>query len=833
MRAGAVAMVKLGESRVSVGTAQLHSTPSYSSLKSSCSLVASCFCTTNSGWPPVRRARQVLIERTPAALGCFVVIAEQRDRRSAGSPHLGEPGAAQRPTNAVTPKGHHTVDARADADNFAITAEVSLVEERMRTLKHGDMFGVFDQRGDIRASPGATAGLFYQDTRYLSEFEVWIAGRPPVVLSSTLRDDNATLTCDLGNPDLPSLNSGKGDGFAANLIHIRRSRFLWQSVCHERISIRNFDMIQHRFTIEIRFGADFADLFEVRGMHRDRHGAHEPAELAGDCATLAYTGLDARRRTTRLRFDPPPALLDEGRARFDIVLPPHARTLIFIEIACDRTAGPRRPAESFLACMVEQRRWTRTQSARAAAIDTSNEAFNEAMQRAISDLTMLVTDLPGTGPYPYAGVPWFSTAFGRDGIITALSVLWMDPTLARGVLRYLAANQATTHDAASDAEPGKILHEVRRGEMAELGEVPFRRYYGSVDATPLFVMLAGAYLARTGDLATTRQLWPHLLQALDWIDGACAAGPSGFLTYSRKTEKGLANQGWKDSFDAISHADGRLAEGPIALCEVQAYVFAARRAAAFMAAALGDDAQAARQSALAEALRVAFEASFWCDDLGLYALALDGAGKPCRVRASNAGHVLLAGIASPERAACVAAQLMHGRFFNGWGIRTLASNEARYNPMSYHNGSVWPHDNALIAQGLAATGHREAAVRIMGGLFDAALYIDLKRLPELLCGFARRRAQGPTFYPVACSPQAWAATALHATLAACLGLSFNPAAGEVVFDRPRLPAFLDVVTLHNLALGEARISVVLRRSGEEVAMNVLRRTGDVQAVLRS
>jgi glycogen debranching enzyme len=725
------------------------------------------------------------------------------------------------------------LDARTEADDFAITAEVSLVEERMRTLKHGDMFGVFDQRGDIRASPGATEGLFYQDTRYLSEFEVWIAGRPPVLLSSTLRDDNATLTCDLGNPDISSPHSASGGGFAANLIHIRRSRFLWKSVCHERISIRNFDTMSHRFTIEIRFGADFADLFEVRGMHRERHGTHEPVELTSDSATLAYVGLDERVRSTRLHFDPPPALLDEGRARFDIVLPPHARTLIFIEIACDRTAGPRRPAESFLACMVEQRRWTRTQSARAAAIDTSNEAFNEAMQRAISDLTMLVTDLPGTGPYPYAGVPWFSTAFGRDGIITALNVLWMDPSLARGVLRYLAANQASEHDDASDAEPGKILHEVRRGEMAELGEVPFRRYYGSVDATPLFVMLAGAYLARTGDLATIRDLWPHFLRALEWMDTASAASPSGFLTYFRKTEKGLANQGWKDSFDSISHADGRLAEGPIALCEVQGYVFAARRAAAAMAAALGDDAQAARQTALAEALRGAFEAKFWCEELGVYALALDGAEAPCRVRASNAGHLLLSGIASPARAARVVTELMHSRSFNGWGIRTLASNEARYNPMSYHNGSVWPHDNALIALGMAASGHRAEAARIMNGLFDAALYIDLKRLPELLCGFARRRAQGPTFYPVACSPQAWAATALHATLAACLGLSFDAAAGEVVFDRPRLPAFLDVVTLHHLALGEARISVVLRRSGDEVAMNVLRRTGDIHAVLRS
>ncbi len=726
-----------------------------------------------------------------------------------------------------SPLDAKTADTPAEPDDFAITAEVSLVEQRVRTLKHGDMFGVFDQRGDIRATPGATEGLFFHDTRYLSEFEFWIAGRLPVLLSSTLRDDNATLTCDLGNPDL----SHQG-GMAGNLIHIRRSRFLWQAVCHERVAIRNFDTAEHRFTIEIRFGADFVDLFEVRGMRRDRHGSHEPAALTADTATLAYTGLDQRRRTTRLHFDPAPALIDEGRARFDIVLPPHTRTLIFVEIACDRDPGPRRPAEMFLASMAEQRRWTRTQSARSAAIESSNEAFNEAMQRAISDLTMLVTDMPGTGPYPYAGVPWFSTAFGRDAIITAMNVLWMDPSIAQGVLRYLAANQATDFDDASDAEPGKILHEVRRGEMAELGEVPFRHYYGSVDATPLFLMLAAEYLKRTGDIETTRLLWPHYRAALAWIDTAADKG-SGFVTYFRKTDKGLANQGWKDSFDSISHADGRLAEGPIALCEVQGYVFAARLAMAAMARALGDEATADAQVARAEQLRGSFEAAFWCADLGTYALALDGSGQPCRVRASNAGHLLLTGIASPARAASVAEELMQSRFFNGWGIRTLASNEARYNPMSYHNGSVWPHDNALIALGMAAIGQKLDAARIMGGLFDAALYIDLKRLPELLCGFARRRGQGPTFYPVACSPQAWAATALHATLAACLGLSFDPAGGAVVFDRPRLPVFLDMVTLHNLTLGEARISVVLRRSGDEVAMNVLRRTGNIHAVLRS
>ncbi len=727
------------------------------------------------------------------------------------------------------------MDHAPEPDDFAITAQISLVEQRFRTLKHNDMFGVFDQRGDIRPAAGGTEGLYFNDTRYLSEFELVVGGRQLVLLSSTLRDDNATLTCDLSNPDLPHLRSGEPDGAEGllnNLIHIRRSRFLWEGVCHERISIRNFDVVARTLPVEIRYGADFVDLFEVRGMVRTRHGRHSPASVTLQTVSLVYNGLDNRQRTTDLRFDPQPERIDEGRALFNVQLPPHGRFLIFVEVACDQPAGARRPSEMFLARMIEQRRWMRQRSAGAAGIDTSNELFNEAMRRAISDLTMLTTAKP-TGPYPYAGIPWFSTAFGRDAILTALNVLWMDPAIAEGVLRYLAANQATVTDAASDSEPGKILHEVRQGEMAELGEVPFRRYYGSVDATPLFVMLAGAYLDRTGDLATIEALWPNVVAALGWMDSYADRDPDGFVSYFRQTEEGLANQGWKDSFDSISHADGTLAVGPIALCEVQGYVYAARLAAAAIGRRLGHADMAAGERARADRLRAAFEQKFWCEELGTYALALDGERRPCRVRASNAGHLLMTGICSAERALSVAEGLMESRFFNGWGIRTLASNEARYNPMSYHNGSVWPHDNAVIALGLSRYGLKPQAERLFGGLFDAALYVDLRRLPELFCGFARRRGQGPTFYPVACSPQAWAATALHAALGASLGLSFDPGECSVIFDRPRLPEFLGEVTLHNLQLGPARISVVLRRMGTEVAMNVLQRTGTIHAVMRS
>jgi glycogen debranching enzyme len=408
----------------------------------------------------------------------------------------------------------------------------------------------------------------------------------------------------------------------------------------------------------------------------------------------------------------------------------------------------------------------------------------------------------------------------------------MDPTIARGVLLNLAAMQATRTDPVADAEPGKILHEMRQGEMARLGEVPFRRYYGTVDATPLFVVLAGAYLARTQDLATAAKLWPHVEAALRWIDERGDCDGDGFIEYHRMTEDGLANQGWKDSYDAVFHADGRLATGPIALVEVQGYVCDAKWEASRIARALGQDARADALQTQAAEMRERVEARFWSEKLGTYALALDGEKHPCLVRTSNAGHLLFSGVPSPERAARVAQQLLGSASFSGWGVRTVAVGESRYNPMSYHNGSVWPHDNALIGLGMGRYGLRTEAARILDGLFDAAVYIDLRRLPELLCGFPRQRAQGPTFYPVACAPQAWAAVAPLSLLQACLGISFNPEERAVNFDRPVLPAFTREITLMNLAIGDARLDVTLRGHGSDVSMRVLRRVGDIQATMR-
>ena len=714
-----------------------------------------------------------------------------------------------------------------EAAPFLIPATNSLQERQQRTLKQGDTFALFDHNGDSVAGPGNPEGIYHRDTRYLSHLYLTIEGVRPILLSSTLRDDNATLTCDLTNPDL--YDSRGHILIEHDLIHIRRSRFLWDATCYERLAIRNFDTAPRTIRLQLTFAADFADLFEVRGTKRARRGVMERPQAGRDWIRLRYTGLDDTARSTQIRFEPVPTHLTPDQASFDVDLAPRQTRSIFIEIKCNGSDDRAPVGRRFFTCLRDSRRALRASASRAAAIATSNELFNEAIRRSVSDLYMLITDLP-QGPYPYAGIPWFSTIFGRDAIITALQTLWIDPNIARGVLLYLAAHQAQSVDAAADAEPGKILHEVRHGEMAQLREVPFGKYYGSIDSTPLFVMLAGEYLRRTNDLETVRRIWPNIEAALRWIDEFGDRDGDGFVEYSRQTPDGLVNQGWKDSQDSISHADGTLARGPIALVEVQAYVFGALIAASQIAAALDEPGRSAALSQSAQLLQKQFDKAFFDEELGTYVLALDGDKKPCRVSTSNAGHALFTGIALRERAASVTHTLLRADSFSGWGIRTLSATEKRFNPMSYHNGSVWPHDNSLAAAGFARYGFRREAARIFQGLYDASTYIDLRRLPELFCGFARQTRQGPTFYPVACSPQAWAAAAPILLLQSCIGISFNPANRTICFENPVLPPFLDQVQLLGLSVNGTTADINLQRSGNQVVVEVSRRHGPVRVV---
>jgi glycogen debranching enzyme len=719
------------------------------------------------------------------------------------------------------------MEVEAPTPDFHISTSVSLHERQPHTLKHGDTFALFDHRGDIGADPRSPEGIYHLDTRILSRLELLLEGQSPLLLSSMNQDDNAVFTADLSNPDL--IADGKV-WLRRELIQLHRMKFVWNAACYERLLIRNFSEVAQRLHLSLRFSADFVDLFEVRGTRRKRRGAVTVRRDSPGSVTLHYFGLDAVERITTLNFDPAPTRLDTANAEFEVNLQPHESQCLFVRIDAAANEEPW-SGRIFYRQMHAARGALRRSVGRAVRIDSSNTLFNEMVRRSVSDLYMLITDTP-QGPFPYAGTPWYSTPFGRDGIITALMMLWLDPGIAKGVLRFLAVTQAKKLEPERDAEPGKILHEMRHGEMAHLREVPFERYYGSVDATPLFVLLLGEYFRRTGDLQTVRELWPNAEAALHWIDHCGDRDGDGFIEYYRMTDDGLANQGWKDSQDAIFHSDGRAASGPIALCEVQGYVYGARRGAAEIADALGLDSRAAELRQQAEALRRKFEETFWCEELGVYALALDGGKQPCRVVSSNAGQVLLSGIADPVRALRLSQTLLSHDCYSGWGIRTISLTQQRYNPMSYHNGSVWPHDNALIALGFARYGLKDAVLPVFKGLFDAAAYMDQQRLPELFCGFARRRRNAPTQYPVACAPQAWASATVLALLQACTGLEMRADDNEIRFNHPLLPDFLDELCLRGLRLGDGSADVVLRRHGDDISVTVTEQSGKVKIIAR-
>ena len=716
------------------------------------------------------------------------------------------------------------MDAAIELPEHYIEVQGSLVQRRLRSLKHGDAFAVFDDYGDIGVIGSGPEGLYFNDTRFLSWYGLRFEGKRPLLLSSVVDDDNAALSVNLANPDVHA------DGLISlprDTIAIERTKFLWQAVCYERIGFRNYAESTRHFRIEIGFGADFRDLFEVRGSSRERRGTCVSG-VTEDGVEFYYEGLDNLKRKTELRFWPPPSRLETNRATFDFELAPNGRQSLFVSVLCEDRNKPQ--CDSFGHAFRARRRAIRGAATGIATIESSNELFNEVCRRSTADLYMLMTQTRH-GIYPYAGIPWYSTAFGRDGIITAMLLLWLDPSVAKGVLKFLAAMQATAFDPLSDAQPGKILHETRNGEMARLGEVPFGLYYGTVDATPLYIMLAGMYFGRTGDIKTIAAIWQNIKAALQWIDTFGDADGDGFVEYARQTETGLVNQGWKDSYDFIFHADGALARGPIALCEVQGYVFAAKAHAAKLAHHMGEYELETKLRGEAQALQKNFAAAFWCEDIGTFALALDGDKNPCRVRTSNAGHALFTGIAAPGLAARVAETLLGPDSFSGWGIRTVASGEARFNPISYHNGSIWPHDNAMIALGFARYGLASHAARVFSAMFEAAAYQELRRLPELYCGFIRKRHRGPTAYPVACAPQAWASAAPFAFLEACLGMQLRQEANAVSFRDPVMPAFLDHVTINHLSFGNSRIDLKLQRHGSDVTLNLLRRRGDAKVML--
>jgi glycogen debranching enzyme len=683
-------------------------------------------------------------------------------------------------------------------------------------LKHDHMFAVADALGDMQ---GSSDGLFHNDTRILSRYVLTVGGATPALLSSGLSTDNVFFRANLTNRPLPLL--GESTVTPQGAVHIERSRLIWQGQLHERLAITNYGDTEFALLLELAFAADFADIFEVRGLSRPRRGNQLPAVVGRACVQLGYEALDGAPLVCMMAFSPEPVEIGADHARFEVLLPRRAGRELYIEVGASATnaaAGQRR----YRAAAAQARRHMRAKRSRGARLRTASPRFDRWLARSRADLALLETSLE-TGPYPFAGIPWFSTPFGRDALITALQVLWLDPDLARGVLAFLARHQAAQTSETADSQPGKILHEMRGGEMARLGEVPFARYYGSADSTPLFVMLAGAYARRTGDLEFIAQLWPALLRAMKWIDGPADSNRDGLVDYSRATELGLVNQGWKDSFDSVFHEDGRLPIGPIALVEVQGYVYAANGAMAELAELRGDLPRARHWRRAAERVRRAVESRYWMPDQKFYGIALDGTGALCRVCASNAGHLLFVGLPSARRARHVCEQLQSGAFDSGWGTRTVREHSVRFNPMSYHNGTVWPHDTGLCAAGMARYGRRAAARRLLEESFSAAAYFDM-RLPELLCGFARRTGEPPVGYPVACLPQAWSSGAAFMMLQATLGVEVDGLRREIVIDRPDLPRDIERLEIERLPVAGGTVDLRFRRRAGKVGVQVAQAT---------
>ncbi|HDH11237.1 MAG TPA: amylo-alpha-1,6-glucosidase [Nitrospirae bacterium] len=711
-------------------------------------------------------------------------------------------------------------------DKYYISATSSILDPSMLIVKDGDIFGVFNRFGDILPVGRNEQGLYLGGTRFLSLCELRINGLRPLFLSSNVDEDDILLTIDLTNPDLYA----KGRLLIAkDSLHIMRSKILYDMQDLEYIRIKNFGRKTVSISLDFLIDADFRDIFEVRGLKRERNGKRCPIRYADNEMELSYEGLDGVMRKTEIISSVKPESVRNKTFSFLITLQPGSAKEIFFTVTCSMNdKGSRRT--DFREALKKSRNRLREKNKSSAVIETSNEQFNESVKRSLADINMMLTET-GDGIYPYGGIPWFCTPFGRDGIITALETMWIKPGLAKGVLSYLAARQAKSIDASRAAEPGKILHEVRKGELAALGEIPFGLYYGSVDSTPLFIMLAGAYWRRTGDTGFIRNIWDNIRHALRWMKDYGDVDGDGFLEYVPDI-RGLRNQGWKDSHDSVFHNDGSLAEGPIALCEVQCYQYAAKKEAAILAKVMGKEGLSQKLLKEAEELKEKFNNIFWDEEMGTYVLALDGLKKPCRVVSSNAGQVLFTGIAEPDKALKVAETLTSEAVFSGWGIRTVSEHEALYNPMSYHNGSVWPHDNALIAYGFSSCGLKEHFLKVFSGIFDASLFMEFQRLPELFCGFQRRKGASPTLYPVACMPQTWASGSLLLMLQASLGLDFESDRERVIFRQPVLPEFLNRVVLKNLSVtGKKSVDLFIRRYGEDVTVEVLKKPEGVSVMV--
>ena len=699
----------------------------------------------------------------------------------------------------------------------------------------GKTFFVSDRSGNLMPPGAPNVGLFREDTRYLSQLELMVNGHPPSVLSATTEGAYANRVELTVKGSVP----GEGLDIPLNTVFLHREQILGSETLYDVLQIQNFHSETAHLVIEITYDSDFMDIFQVRGVIRGKSGRYFEPLLTETQMTFVYEGLDDRVRTTALSFIPRPARISGHTTRWELDLEPRGRAQINTTIVTQVLSKHSLPSsfsasltpplwmsdhekleeheEELYLCVIS---WEKD----CTKFNSNNELFNRMLCTSLQDFYSL--QIPeGANRTIAAGVPWFAALFGRDSLISSFQTLALNPSLARGTIRSLAERQGQVECADNDEQPGKILHELRSGEMSATGEVAFGKNYGSVDATPLFIILLDEYFLWTGDMELLEEMRSPLSSALNWLIEYGDMDGDGLIEYCRKTEKGLLNQGWKDSGDAMAHADGTLAEAPIALVEEQGYAADAFRRAAGLTRLLGDPNQADRLMARSNDLIQKLDQSFWLAKDSYYAMALDRDKQPLAVMSSNPGHLLFSHTISDQRARDVVKKLIAEGLFSGWGIRTLSNEEHTYNPMSYHRGSVWPHDNSLIAFGMADYGYQQEASAILSALFEASLHFREYRLPELFCGNPRHRRDEPVHYPVSCSPQAWASGTAIVILTALLGLKPDAAKGELRIVNPRLPEFLTFLEVRNLCVGKSWLDLDFLRQGDRTSCRIVGRSG--------
>lgn len=723
--------------------------------------------------------------------------------------------------------------------------EPHLTNSEMLALIRGKTFSTTNHKGNIMPSGAPHVGFFFNDTRYLSRLDLCINDAPPVVLSCGSEGAYASRI----EMTMHGSLEAKGLDLPTNTVYVHREQLLERDTLFDLIHFENYYQQRAKLLVEIAYDADFMDIFQVRGMIRGKSGHYYAPVSTVDSMSFLYEGLDKRVRTTTVSFAPTPTEIRGKTARWEIDLDPLGKTSIAATVRA-HSESKQTLGQAYQSAIASDSMPSRVRSAQQNGLrkplarlrvefdqwqkdctrfHSDNGIFDSMMKTSMEDFYAL--QMPETaGTAVAGGVPWFAALFGRDSLISSFQSLILNPSLAQGTLRVLASYQGRETRNDRDEEPGKILHEMRSGEMTETGEVAFGMNYGSVDATPLFLILLSEYHRWSDDEDLVRGLAKSIALAVKWLLTYADIDGRGLIEYCRKSPKGLFNQGWKDSGDANMHADGRIAQPPIALVEVQGYAVKALTEAAELLKFLGDEELSAQATERAQTIRALLDPVFWMEEKSYYAMAIDKDRQQLKVVSSNPGHLLFSGAIAPERAAAVVNMLLDDGLFSGWGVRTLSYREATYNPMSYHRGSVWPHDNSLIAYGMAQYGFRREAARLFQALYDAALHFRDYRLPELFCGIQRKDRDEPVHYPISCSPQAWASGSPLLLLTSILGLRPNALRKELCIVNPHLPDFLSSLRIENFRVGNSRIALDFQRRDERTSCSVVGIEGDQVAV---